>query len=50
LPRGFYDPGLFFEDDGRIYVAHGYSEIHMTELDENFAPISKDSLVYKGDI
>ena len=50
LPRGFYDPGLFFDDDGRIYVAHGYSEIRMTELDENFAPISKDSLVYTGDI
>ena len=25
LPKGFYDPGLFFDDDGRIYVAHGYS-------------------------
>lgn len=50
LPKGFYDPGLFFDDDGRIYVAHGYSEIKMTELDKNFAPISKDSLVYKGDI
>ena len=50
LPKGFYDPGLFFDDDGRIYVAHGYNEIRMTELDENFAPISSDSLVYKGDI
>src|SRR3990172_2737370 len=50
LPKGFYDPGLFFDDDGRIYVAHGYSEIRMTELDENLAPISKDSLVYVGDI
>ena len=50
LPKGFYDPGLFFDDDGRIYVAHGYSEIRMTELDQNFAPISKDSLIYTGDI
>ena len=50
LPKGFYDPGLFFDDDGRIYVAHGYSEIRMTELDKNFAPISKDSLIYVGDI
>jgi beta-xylosidase len=49
LPKGFYDPGLFF-DDGRIYVAHGYSEIHMTELDKNFAPITGDSLIIKGDI
>lgn len=50
LPKGFYDPGLFFDDDGRIYVAHGYSKIHITELDSSFAPITGDSLVYTGDI
>lgn len=50
LPKGFYDPGLFFDDDGRIYVAHGYSEIRLTELDEDFTAISGDSLIYKGDI
>jgi beta-xylosidase len=50
LPKGFYDPGLFFDTDGRIYVAHGYSKISITELDANFAPVSKDSLVYTGDI
>lgn len=50
LPKGFYDPGLFFDDNGRIYVAHGYNTIHITELDENFAPKGKDSLVFTGDI
>jgi beta-xylosidase len=50
LPKGFYDPGLFFDDDGRIYVAHGYSRIFVTELDQNFAPKGNDSLVYTGDI
>ncbi len=50
LPKGFYDPGLFFDDDGRIYVAHGYNKIYMTELDKNFAPITKDSLIITGDI
>lgn len=50
LPTGFYDPGLFFDDDGRIYVAEGYGKISITEVDKNFAPISKDSLVYTGDI
>jgi beta-xylosidase len=50
LPKGFYDPGLFFDNDGRIYVAHGYSTIFMTELDENYAPKGNDSLVYTGDI
>lgn len=50
LPKAFYDAGLFFDECGRIYVAHGYNEIRMTEVDENFAPISKDSLIYVGDI
>ncbi len=50
LPHGFYDPGLFFDDDGRIYVAQGYGKISITEVNENFEPISKDSLVYTGDI
>jgi beta-xylosidase len=50
LPKGFYDPGLFFDEDRRIYVAHGYGKISITELDENFAPLSRDSLVYTGDI
>ena len=50
LPKGFYDPGLFFDDNGRIYVAHGYSKIYMTELDQNFAPLTKDSLIITGDI
>jgi beta-xylosidase len=50
LPKGFYDPGLFFDDDGRIYVAHGYSKIFITELDKNFSSRSNDSLVFTGDI
>jgi beta-xylosidase len=50
LSRGFYDPGLFFDDDGKIYVAHGYSNIHITELDTNFAAKSNDVLVFTGDI
>ncbi|MCX6329673.1 MAG: glycoside hydrolase 43 family protein [Bacteroidia bacterium] len=50
LPKGFYDPGLFFDDDGRIYVVHGNSKILITELDKNFAPKSNDSLVFTGTI
>jgi beta-xylosidase len=50
LSRGFYDPGLFFDDDGKIYVAHGNSAINITELDTNFEAIGKDSLVFTGDI
>ena len=50
LPRGFYDPGLFFDDDGKIYVAHGYNNISITELNTNFAAKSSDVLVFTGDI
>ncbi|MEP6683311.1 MAG: glycoside hydrolase 43 family protein, partial [Parafilimonas sp.] len=50
LPKGFYDPGLFFDDDGKVYVAQGYSNISITEVDSNLAPISKDSLVFVGNI
>lgn len=50
LPKGFYDAGLFFDDDGKMYVAQGYNNISITEVDANLAPLSKDSLVYTGDI
>ncbi|MDP4275929.1 MAG: family 43 glycosylhydrolase, partial [Bacteroidota bacterium] len=50
LTRGFHDPGLLFDEDGRIYVAYGYGRISITELNKDFAPVSKDSLVFKGDI
>lgn len=50
LPKGFYDPGLFFDDNGKIYVAHGYGKIMITELDKNLHAISPDSLIYTGDI
>jgi beta-xylosidase len=50
LPKGFYDAGLFFDDDGRNYVAQGYGKISITEVDKNLAPITKDSLVFTGNI
>jgi beta-xylosidase len=27
-----YDPGLFFDDDDRVYVVHGANDIYLTEL------------------
>ncbi|MGQ7944304.1 glycoside hydrolase family 43 protein [Flavobacterium sp. WC2509] len=50
LPKGFYDPGLFFDEDGHNYVAHGFGKIYITEVDENLAPKGKDNLVFEGDI
>ncbi len=50
LPKGFYDPGLFFDDDGKVYVANGYSKILITEVNDSLVAIGPDSLVYTGDI
>ena len=50
LPKGFYDPGLFFDEDGKIYVAHGYNQISITEVDSNLVAKGDDVLVFKGNI
>ena len=50
LGRGFHDCGLFFDDNGKIYVASGYNKIYMTELGADFSPLSRDSLVFAGDL
>lgn len=50
LPKGFYDASLLFDDDGKIYVAHGNSKIYVTALNRKFAPVGKDSLVFTGDL
>jgi beta-xylosidase len=35
--EGFYhDPSLLFDDDGRVFIAHGNAEIRVTELDADF--------------
>lgn len=31
-PAFWYDPGLLFDDDGRVYVAHGNRTVRITEL------------------
>ncbi|MBN1133163.1 MAG: endo-1,4-beta-xylanase [Bacteroidales bacterium] len=40
LPDVFHDPGLFFDDDGKTYVAYGINHLRVAELDENFHTIS----------
>lgn len=32
FPEYLYDPGLFFDDDGRVYVVHGQGTLYITEL------------------
>ena len=32
FPEYLYDPGLMFDDDGKVYVAHGQGTLYVTEL------------------
>lgn len=32
FPEFLYDPGLFFDDDGKVYVVHGQATLYVTEL------------------
>ena len=32
FPEYMYDPGLFFDDDDRVYVVHGQHTLYITEL------------------
>jgi beta-xylosidase len=50
LGRGFHDCGLLFDDNGKIYVASGYNKLFITEVDRDFTPVTRDSLVFTGDI
>lgn len=32
FPEYLYDPGLFFDEDGKVYVVHGQHTLYVTEL------------------
>ncbi|WP_314587817.1 discoidin domain-containing protein [Paenibacillus terrigena] len=32
LEDELYDPGLFFDDDGKVYVVHGQGQLYLSEL------------------
>lgn len=50
LPKAFYDAGLFFDEDGKNYVVHGYSKLSLTEVDDKLQPLKADSMIYnKGE-
>jgi beta-xylosidase len=42
FPEYLYDPSLFFDDDGKVYVVHGSGKLYVTEL-------NADALSVKGD-
>ena len=46
-----YDPGLFFDDDGRVYVFHGQDELKVTELDAGLTKVvTPEKTVIRGTI
>lgn len=40
----WYDPGLLFDDDGRIYVAHGNRHVRVTELTADLSARRTDGI------
>ena len=46
-----YDPGLFFDDDGRVYVFHGQNELKVTELDADLTKVvTPEKTIIRGTI
>ena len=51
--RGFYhDMSLFWDDDGRVFVVHGNTDIHLTELESDLSSPKKggvDKVILQDD-
>jgi len=47
LNDSFYDPGLFFDNDGKTYVVYGINTLKIAQLDADFNKVpGKDQVVY----
>ncbi|MEN7551962.1 glycoside hydrolase 43 family protein, partial [Rapidithrix thailandica] len=44
FPEFLYDPGLFFDDDGKGYIAHGQTDIYITPLADDYLSVSGKSV------
>lgn len=49
LSSSFYDAGLFFDDDGKVYIVYGINNLHIAQLDADFNVI-KDQVITLGNI
>ncbi|MGV8826984.1 MAG: family 43 glycosylhydrolase [Breznakibacter sp.] len=45
LAGSYYDPGLLFDEDGKIYVVHGINTLKVTQLDDNFEATGNEKVV-----
>ena len=48
LPRGYYDCGLMFDRDGKIYVVTGRGKIWICELDKDFNCVKEQQVAEGG--
>lgn len=50
-PEYLYDPGLFFDDDGRVYVVHGQGRLFLTELNADVRSVKGEPVeIWKGGV
>lgn len=45
FPEYMYDPGLFFDDDGRAYVVHGQGTLYVSELAADLKSVKGEPVV-----
>ena len=46
LSSSFYDAGLFFDDNDKIYIVSGINKFHIAELDTNFNVINDHAVTF----
>ncbi len=49
LSSSFYDAGLFFDDDDKIYIVYGINNLHIAQLDNDFNVV-KDQAITLGNV
>ena len=49
FPEYLYDPGLFFDEDGKVYVVHGQGTLYLTELNSDVKSVKgKPVKIWQG--
>jgi len=46
LSSSFYDGGLFFDDDDKIYIVYGINQLRIAQLDTNFNVVNDKAITY----
>jgi Beta-xylosidase len=49
LSKSFYDAGLFFDDDDKIYIVYGINNLHIAQLDNDFNVV-QDQAITLGNV